>query len=324
MSDNIPQRPEGAPPAAGVRLQWRDLPVSVRAAVEHWMGSGIMTAATQVSGFSPGAAARLQTADGRRVFVKAVGPEPNPVAPGVHRREACVVPMLPAAAPVPRLLWTYDEGDDGWVVLVFEDIEGWHPHEPWREDELARVLETLRQLTRVLTPTPVSLESASARFERDICGWRWLQKERPAQLDEWSCRYLEALAALEAAAAEAVAGDTLLHLDVRADNLLLTPERVFVVDWPHACVGAAWVDLVCFAPSVRMQGGPPPEVLLARYLAGQDVNPDAITAAIAAVAGFFTSRALQPPPPGLPTLRSFQAAQGAVARRWVAQRTGWE
>jgi aminoglycoside phosphotransferase (APT) family kinase protein len=283
-----------------------------------------MAAATQASGFSPGVAARLQTTDGRRVFVKAVGPEPNPTSPAVHRREASIVPMLPATAPVPRLLWTYDEGEDGWVLLVFEDIEGWHPHEPWREDELASALETVRQLARVLTPTPVSLESASAKFERDICGWRWLLTERPASLDDWSRRHLEALAALEADAAEAVAGDTLLHLDIRADNLLLTSERVYVVDWPHAGVGAAWVDLVCFAPSVGMQGGPPPEVLLDRYLADTHADPDAITATVAAVAGFFTSRALQPPPPGLPTLRPFQAGQGAVARRWVAQRTGWE
>jgi Ser/Thr protein kinase RdoA (MazF antagonist) len=323
MTD-IPQRPETSPPAAGVRFQWRDLPVPVRAAVERWLGSGIRSATTQARGFSPGVAARLQTADGRRVFIKAVGPEPNPGSVGIHRQEARIVPMLPANAPVPRLLWTHDEGEDGWVLLLFEDIEGWHPHEPWREDELARVIETLLHLARVLTPAPVSLESASVRFERDICGWRWLQQERPAHLDDWSCRHLEALAALEAGAGEAVAGDTLLHLDVRADNLLLTPERVFVVDWPHACVGAAWVDLVCFAPSVDMQAGPPPELLLDRYLAGRDADPDAITAAVVAVAGFFTSRALQPPPPGLPTLRPFQAAQGAAARRWVAQRTGWE
>src|SRR4051794_15014192 len=100
-------------------------------------------------------------------------------------------------------------------------------------------------------------------------------------------------------------------------------ERVFVVDWPHACVGEAWVELVCFAPRVAMQGGPPPEALLARYLAGQPAGPAAITAAVAAVAGFFTSRVL-PPPPGLPTLRAFQAAQGAVARRRLARRTRWE
>ena len=39
---------------------------------------------------------------------------------------------------------------------------------------------------------------------------------------------------------------------------------------------------------------------------------------IAALAGFFTYQAAQPDPPGLPTLRSFQRAQGAVACEWLA------
>ena len=42
----------------------------------------------------------------------------------------------------------------------------------------------------------------------------------------------------------------------------------------------------------------------------------------AAVAGYFTQRSNGPPPPGLPTVRQFQAAQGAIARRWIAQRLG--
>src|SRR5207244_758346 len=103
----------------------------------------------------------------------------------------------------------------------------------------------------------------------------------------------------------AVVGHTLLHFDVRADNLLLTADRVWFVDWPLACVGAAWLDVVFFAPSVTMQGGPPPEEVIALYPACRTVDRDAITAAVAAVAGFFTHRALQPPPPGLPTVRAF-------------------
>lgn len=318
-----PPPPHSSPPATGARLQWRQLPSPVRAAVEDWLDSRIVSAVTQPTGFSPGVAARLQTAGGRRVFVKAVGPEPNPTCPEVHRREARIVSQLPKSAPVPRLLWSYDEGKDGWVLLLFEDIEGRHPREPWQDEELNRVLATLRQLAVLLTPAPITPISAGTRFERSICGWRALQREAPAALDDWSRRHLDRLAALEASVREAVSGDTLVHFDVRADNLLLTPERVFVVDWPHACVGPAWVDLVCFAPSVTMQGGPPPEELLHRYLADRTTDPDAITAAVASLAGFFTARALQPPPPGLPTVRAFQAAQGVVARRWVAQRTGW-
>src|SRR5439155_22784178 len=114
----------------------------------------------------------------------------------------------------------------------------------------------------------------------------------PPGLDDWSLRHLDPLVELEATAPAAVEGSTLLHLDIRADNLLLTPERVYVVDWPHACVGAPWVDPVCFAPSVPMQGGPVPGDLLRRHPAARAAEPGAITAAVVAVAGFFTSRAL--------------------------------
>src|SRR5205823_3715912 len=66
------------------------------------------------------------------------------------------------------------------------------------------------------------------------------------------------LVALEAAAPEATTGTTLLHADLRADNILLTPSRVFFIDWPWASLGASWVDLLFMLPSVAMQGGPKP------------------------------------------------------------------
>ena len=277
----------------------------------------------QPGGFSPGPAVRVQTADGRRVFVKAVGPELNPDSPGIFRQEARIVAGLPATAPVPRLLWVYDEGEDGWIMLVFEDVEGWNPAQPWRPDDLDRVLDALRSLSASLTPSPIDAAPASDMFASIICGWQLLREEPSGQLDEWSARHLPDLAALEAMAVEAVRGDTLLHFDIRADNLLLTPTRVFVVDWPSACIGAAWVDLVLFAPSVAMQGGPQPEELLRRHPAAENADPDRVTAAVAALAGYLTQRALLPLPPGLPTLRAFQAAQGVVTRRWLARRTGW-
>ncbi len=110
---------------------------------------------------------------------------------------------------------------------------------------------------------------------------------------------------------------------MRADNLILTPDQAVLVDWPHARVGAPWVDLLFFAPSVAMQGGPSPENLLSRYPPARHADADAVTAVVAARAGFFVGEGLQPAPPGLPTLRAFQAAQGEVARAWLARRTGW-
>jgi hypothetical protein len=48
-----------------------------------------------------------------------------------------------------------------------------------------------------------------------------------------------------------------------------------------------------------------------------------VSVLLAAVSGFFVSHSLRPPPPGLPTLRPFQAAQGEVALDWLRRRRGW-
>ena len=66
------------------------------------------------------------------------------------------------------------------------------------------------------------------------------------------------LAELESGWPDAVAGSTLLHCDVRSDNLLVTEGGVVFVDWPHACVGAPVFDLVAWAPSVDAGGRPSP------------------------------------------------------------------
>ena len=321
MSD---QRP---PAAAGVRPDWEEVPGRVRAAIEARLGSPVESAISLSGGFSPGAAARLKTSDGRRVFVKAVGPEPSPDSPAAHRREAEIAAALPPGVPAPELLWSHDEGEEGWISLAFEDVDGRNPAEPWRPEELDRVLDALTALAELLTPSPLSQKKIGGPQDWPIVAgghWRKLAEEPPAGLCGWSARHLDSLVGLEAEAPAAAAGDTLLHLDLRADNLLLTRDRVVVVDWPHARVGAPWVDPLFFAPSVAMQGGPPPEELLLRYPPARRADPAAITAVVCAIAGFFVGEGLQPAPPGLPTLRAFQAAQGEVARSWLALRTGWK
>ena len=315
------------PPASNVRRPWSALPAATRAEVERRLGSRVVGAATQVGGFSPGVAARLQLADGGRAFVKAVSPGPNAEAPSIYRREARVVGAMPAAAPVSRLLFVLDEDPDGWVVLAFEDVEGRQPALPWRDDELEIVLAAMAALATDLSPSPLTppLVGDAAEAFGDAVGLSWgsLVASPDPALDPWSARNLPRLAALEALAPEAARGDTLQHFDVRADNLLLTADGVRVVDWPHAHIGQPWIDLVWFAPSVAMQGGPAPAELVKRYQPARDADPAALDAVIAGVAAFFTAGSLQPPSPGLPTLRAFQAAQAEVACAWLAERTGW-
>ena len=305
--------------AQGVRVEWDELPLRVRTAVEERLGSRVVEAHNQSGGFSPGIAARIRTDNGTRVFLKALSPEQNPVAPDVHRREAFIAAALPPEAPVARFLWMHDEGEGGWVVLAFEDIDGHLPTLPWRPDELDRVVAAIAALHAALTPSPLDLPPVGEKIAAGLNGWQYLRGDEPG-LDAWSRRHLDTLVHLEAEAPGAAAGETLLHVDLRADNILLTPDRVVIVDWPGAAVGAAWVDMIGMAPSVELEGGPDPAQFFAMHPSARVAEPWKVDAVLATVAGYFTVNALQPAPLGLPTLRAFQAAQGEVARRWLAQR----
>ena len=76
-------------------------------------------------------------------------------------------------------------------------------------------------------------------------------------------------------------------------------------------------------PSVRMQGGPRPETIFSGHPVARTAHPEAVTAVLAALTGFFVRQSRQPPPPGLPTLREFRAAQGRTALAWLKIRTRW-
>jgi aminoglycoside phosphotransferase (APT) family kinase protein len=318
-----------APPATGARVAWQDMPEPVRKAIEEVCGAEVIEARTQPGGFSPGVAARVRCADGARWFVKAVSAEVNSRAPEMHRQEARVLadldPLIVAGrVPAPRLRGTVKHGP--WFALVADDVDGRQPTLPWQDRELNLVLATLDRLAGTLTPAPASLVATTPPIAEYLAtgftGWRTLAKTPgDDRIDPWSRARLAELATLEATWSAHAAGDTLLHADIRADNLLLTAEGsagVMLVDWPHACRGAAFFDLVSFAPSVAMQGGPEPADLLARASTGRNVRREQLAPVVCAMAGFFTHGSLQPPPPGLPTLREFQAAQAEVARRWLA------
>jgi len=312
-----------APQAAGVRVAWETVPARVRLAVEEVCGSPVAKATTQPGGFSPGVAARVVCADGSRYFVKAVSAEVNQRSVKIHRLERDVLtalgPVITAAdLPVARLRGSVDL--DSWVALILDDVDGRHPAEPWDADELRRVVAALDRLAAALTPSPIAAPEIGEKYARAFTGWRRLaQSGGHDGLDLWSRARLDDLAALEATWAEQTAGDTLLHTDVRADNILLTGDGVVIVDWPHACRGAAFVDRVFFAPSVAMQGGPDLADLLALSAVGRDADPRQVTAIVCALGGYFTYQSLQPAPPGLPTVRAFQAALGEVTRRWLAR-----
>ncbi len=314
------------PPAAeGRRLPFASIPADLRAEVERQLGGQVVEAVTQPGGFSPGVAARVRLASGQRAFVKAVG-DINPDSPGIHRAEAKIAAALPANAPAARLLGAIDEG--GWVILMLEDVDGRMPAQPWQPDELDRVLAALTDLAVALTPAPIDAPPAASRFGHPGRCWGLLAAaaaagaDNLAGLDRWAVAHLDELASLERRWGEAVHGDSLAHGDVRADNILLTPDRVVFVDWPWACLAPPWFDFVALLPNVTVNGGPAPDEVFSANALVRNADQDAITAVVAALAGMWVYLGRQPDPPGLPTLRAFQQAHGIAALDWLKTRLG--
>ncbi|GAA4989973.1 hypothetical protein GCM10023205_71530 [Yinghuangia aomiensis] len=305
------------------RLLWQQLPAQVRDAAEAAFGSAVVDEVSQSGGFSPGLASRLRLADGRRVFAKAISPDRDPLAPDLFRREARVMAAMPATVPAPGLLWTYDDGD--WVMLVLEDVDGHMPHEPWQPDELQHVMTALADLAEYATPSPLPVPSVVDDLADNFGAWRALsaQPEEWPRLDPWARDHLDLLVDLEHGWGDAAKGDTLVHADLRADNLIVTADRVVVIDWPYAVAGAPWLDALFFLPSVAESSpGLDPQAVWESYGPARAADPGAVDAVLAALAGDWVRQSLRPAPPNLPTLRAHQAAKGAATLAWLRSRLG--
>lgn len=310
--------------SGGNRLAWSQLPLGLRGAIEERLGAPVKAARSQPGGFSPGLAARLSLADGRRVFVKAVNAERNPLTPEMFRQEARIAAALPPHTPAPRLLWSYDDGE--WVALGFTDVDGRPPILPWREEELNRVLAALEPMWATLTPPPIEVPTVAETYGEEFTAWRAFAEagrapDGLAAADPWAAQNLVLLADLCTHWLSTLDGTTMLHADLRADNILITGDGVVFVDWPSCVRGPAWADLLFMAPSLAMQGVDP-EWAFGSVVSCRAADPALVDSLLAGVAGLFIARSLLPPPPGLPRVRGFQLAQGRAALAWLRRRLG--
>ena len=213
---------------------------------------------------------------------------------------------------MPKLLG-FDTSDP--PLLVLEDLSDarWPP--PWDDTAIEAVRETLA--TVWATPAPEWVPPVTDERERLTGGWAEIESEPAPFLSLGVCSPAwleESLPVLRAAAQRApIEGDALLHLDVRSDNLCLADRGAVLVDWNWAHRGNPDLDVAAWLPSLRLEGGPPPEQVLPA--AGE---------LAAALAGFFGARAGMPPPPTAPQVREFQRAQFEISLSWACRELGLE
>jgi Phosphotransferase enzyme family len=278
----------------------------------------VISTESQAGGFSPGTADRVRTESGRRAFVKAVSPDQNPDSPDLLRREADYLDALARSPRVPRPIGRYDDGH--WIVLAMEEIDGGCPPVPWSAEHVDAAMGGLAALAVDLTPSPISgLRPVAEGLASIFGGWQRLRDQPHPGLDQWVAGRLDELIELSAGTLRRLEGDTVVHCDIRADNLLVRPDgSVVVVDWPWALIGPDWLDRFLLLINIDLYGGHDPEDLIARYL--PSVDPSLITGCLAGMCAFFTDAGRQPGAPGLPTLRAFQQAQADSTTAWLRRR----
>jgi aminoglycoside phosphotransferase (APT) family kinase protein len=276
-----------------------EVAAAVGAEVREWE-------AVESSGYARNATHwRVTLADGTRAFAKVALDDDYA---GWLRTEYKVYSNVKGDF-LPMLLGWHDGGV---TLIVLEDLteSEWPP--PWSAPRVAAVCRSLEDVHRA-PPPPGLPRVADAREE--LNGWEAVAEEPGPLLStglcapEWLDAHLPVL--LDAGRTCELDGEELLHFDVRSDNLCLRDGRAVLFDWNWASVGNGLIDLVGWAPSLRLEDGPEPWELV----------PDS-RGLSALIAGFFCARAGLPPPPTAPTVREFVRRQAAVALPWAARELG--
>ncbi len=241
-------------------------------------------------------------ADGSRAFLKLASVDPGPQW---VRDERHVFECVDGAF-MPRLLG-FEDGDR--PLLILEDMlpdARWPP--PWQPGDVEAVLAALHEVAAA------PLSGGLPRLAEDaMAGWTEIAEDPAPFLGlgivraAWLERSLPAL--IEASDARSLDGESLVHCDVRSDNLCLRAGRAVLLDWNHARVGNPAFDVAFWLPSLKLEGGPDPGTFGVDELA-------------VFVAGFFAAQAGLPAPEGAPRVRSFQRAQLEVALPWACSALG--
>ncbi|MBX6384708.1 MAG: phosphotransferase [Microbispora sp.] len=295
-------------------LQWEQVPADVRDAITGTFGP-VIKAEPVKRGIMPGVAARLYLEDGRTVFFKGA-PGDSP-AIYLYERETWAGGVLPPYAPAPRMLWAEQIAD--WVGMVFEyvddavtaDLSPRSPHIP-------RVLSAVSRMNAALTPCPSATAPPVVQHVYALqAKAAHMLTERAGMLGGDLELYREALAGFDPVH---LVGDTLLHYDLHAGNLLLTEDRVYVVDWSYACRGAAWVELAMLAPRLIQAGHTPGQV--EQLFAGMGSWVKAPALAVTGLAAAWTLFRLHEAAFGPAEVRGDRSSAAQAGLAWIAYRLG--
>lgn len=323
---SLPPVPYGA---TAVRPGWADLPADLRTAITARLGAQITWAAPATGGFTRGFAAVLDLAGGDRVFVKAADLVDQRHLSDWYAHEAAVTALLPPAVAAPRPRWTLTTA--GHFAVCFDAVDGQVPALPWRPADLDATLAAWATTAAALREPPaelvtVGLPAMADLARNDLSWWQEIATGReplPVTTPPYARPLVEELAALEQRLPDLLTAPGLLHGDLRLDNVLIDGRgAAWFVDWNWLCHGPAWFDTATLLVTAYASGLDA-DALFAGHPTGRDAPPQALDAALAALCGYWLSRAAAAPTGASEHLRPHQLWSGETTLDWLAARQGW-
>jgi fructosamine-3-kinase len=316
---------------------WNEVPAAVKTSTERLFGSEIVGAEIVWGGYSPSATFKITFKNGKNVFCKGVHPRQTQFGKDAFLSEKAVYESGVVAEFHPRYYGCV-EGED-WNLLFLEDLSHGSLELPWSRVNAFAVIEKLAhfhqrffqkempQWIPVVSESPIFYKTFRERFWFELSSDTKALKSFVSYMEEsgvdsrWLREVLPQFVDLETKIIDLGGPKTLLHFDLRSDNILFVDSEPVFLDWPFLSYGSPAYDLVFFA-SCFGEGGPHPDEMLAHYEArsGFKVNPADIQILIAFFTGFFADRVQEPPPPELPRLRGVQKLQLVALLEWAKSR----
>lgn len=272
------------------RIAWAELPTVARTAIERHTGP-ILRATDIDGGLNSAAAARLRAPSGD-LFAKAAA---DGTAGARHQtREAAIAPWLPPVAPTV----VAHVHAAGWHLLATAWLDARHADLTPGSPDLDAVAETLADTSRCRPPDTAPL---------------------PPLADLWDGHATPAETRL-------LTGDHLVHTDIHAENILVSGDRAWLIDWGMCTRGPAWIDTAETAVRLLENGYTAADVLTwaTRVPAWRDAPPDAVAAWVDVSCRHW--EALTGPDDAAPGIARLRALRPAAAEAWVRRSSagsGW-
>lgn len=271
--------------------------------VELIAGARVKEFRPATRGYTAAVRGVVELCDGSRTFLKAASDEQTAHwLRDEHRMYAGL-----SGSFMPKLLGWQDA--DGVPLMLLEDLSAatWPP--PWTSRMVSQVQEMLAEVQAAKPPAGLpTLES----MRGELCSWKGVAADPSNFLSLGLCsrHWLEkSLPCLIAADERAtLAGEQLLHFDVRSSNVCFRNGAPLLIDWNWACIGNGALELIHWLPNLRVDGGEVPEGITRQ-------QPELVSM----MTGYWAFRAGMPEPRPDSTLRKVQLAQLREVLPWCIE-----